>query len=221
MSFVTSDTGICNMALAHIGVGKPIASFTDASREAQACRIFFETARDEVLRDFGWPFCTRIVTLALIEETLDEEWAYTYAWPTDCLGFRRILSGVRNDNRQTRVPYRIINIEGRGKVIRTDKQDAQGEYTFRDEGVQDYPPDFKVLVSYKLGGYIIPLLSAGDPFKIGDSLAAKYHVKRAETMAAARNEEQPDESPQAEYIRAREGEIGPTNGAFINVLPTS
>ncbi len=219
MSFITSDVGICNMALAHIGVGKPIASFTDASREAQACRVFYENARDEVMRDFGWPFCTRIMALALIEETPDEEWAFTYGWPSDCLAFKRILSGIRNDNRQTRTPYRILNHEQYGRVIRTDKEDAEGEYTFRDTGVEDYPPDFKTLLSYKLAGYIVPLLSAGDPFKIGDSMAVKYQIKRAETMAAARNEEQPDEAPQAEVIRAREGEVGPTNGAFQNVLP--
>lgn len=217
MSFVTSDTGICNMALAHIGVGKPIGNLeTDASREAQACRVFFETARDEVLRDFSWPFCTRIVTLGLVEETPDEEWAYTYAWPSDAVGFRRIPSGIRNDNRQTRVPYRIIHHETYGKVIRTDMQDAKGEYTFRNEGVEDYPPDFKILVSYKLAGYIVPLLSAGDPFKIGDSMVVKYQIKRAETMAAARNEEQPDQIPEAESIRAREGESFPQTGAFLN-----
>lgn len=219
MSFTSSDTGICNMALGHIGTGKVIANLTsESSREAVACRTFYETARDEVLRDFAWPFATKIEALAEVEEDPNEEWAFSYREPSDCLMFRKIQSGIRNDNRQSRVPFRKGG-DSAGGLIFTDKEDAIGEYTRRVTQVEFYPPDFKTLLAYKLAGYIVPLLSAGDPSKIRDSMAALYQMKRGEVMAAARNEEQPEEPPESEFVRGREGEVNRFNAGAWQELP--
>src|SRR5665648_440114 len=97
---MSSATEICNMALGHLASGKEIANLeTERSAEAIACRRFFDSARDAVLRDFSWPFATKIKALSLIEEDPNSEWAYSYRYPTDCLNFRRILSGTRTDTR--------------------------------------------------------------------------------------------------------------------------
>jgi len=220
MSFTTSDTGIANMALGHIGHGKPIGSLsTDASREAHACRVFFDNSRDEVLRDVAWPFATKYASLSLVEEALTTEWSYSYRVPADCLMFRRIQSGLRNDNRQSKVPYRIGS-DSSGGLIYTDHVDAVGEYTKRLTSVEFYPPDFKTLLSMKLASYIVPLISAGDPYKMGDSLAKKYLIQLAITTANARSEEQGEELPQSELIRAREGEFG-GESSWMRITPTS
>jgi len=91
---MSSETEICNMALSHIGVGKEIANLdTERSQEASACRRYYENLRDKVLRDFRWPFATKFVELALIEETPTIEWRFSYRYPTDCVKMIRILSG--------------------------------------------------------------------------------------------------------------------------------
>src|SRR4051812_32897245 len=98
-----TDVGICNMALGHLAVGKAIGALTEASQEARACLRFYEQARDEVLRDFPWPFATTVEALALVAVQPTTEWGYSYRYPLNCLALRRIPSGVRNDTRGTTV----------------------------------------------------------------------------------------------------------------------
>src|SRR5688500_15854934 len=124
-----TETELCNLALSHLGIGKEIANHeTETSAEARACRRFLEVSRKATLSDFGWPCAARIATLTLKEEDPNEEWAYSYNYPAECLKFKRILSGTRNDTAQTRVPYKIAN-ETEGTVIYSDAEDAQAEYT--------------------------------------------------------------------------------------------
>jgi hypothetical protein len=77
-----ADVDICNLALSHVGVSTEIANLdTERSKEAQACRRFYEPTREEVLRAFAWPFATRFVDLQLVEEEPNDEWAYSYRYP--------------------------------------------------------------------------------------------------------------------------------------------
>lgn len=104
----SSKTEIVNIALAHLGVGSEISNLdTDQSTEANAMRRFYESAKDEVLRDLNWPFTTVFASLALVEEDPTDEWSYSYRYPSDALKIRRVLSGLRNDTRQSRVPYKL------------------------------------------------------------------------------------------------------------------
>ena len=58
---MASQVGICNMALSHLGQSKPISSITERSAAARACNRFYDTALEEVLRDFAWPFAKATV----------------------------------------------------------------------------------------------------------------------------------------------------------------
>ena len=199
-----SVTAICNMALSHLGVGTEIADLeTESGEEAAACRRFYVVARDAVLRDFPWPFATKMATLALIETDPNDEWAYSYRYPTDSLSVRRIISGVRNDTRQSRVPYKIGQ-DSSGLLIYTDTEDAEMEYTVRMTDPSRYPPDFTTALSFLLASYIAPRLTAGDPFKMGNRAVEFYNVSIEKAQALAENEEQPEEAPDSEFIRGRE-----------------
>lgn len=211
MAYSSSETSLVNMALGHMGVGKVIANLdTEPSREAIAARTFYETARDEVFRDFSWPFASKTGTLALVAENPTTEWGYAYRLPSDCVMFRKISSGIYNDTRQSRVPFQIF-ADDQGGLIYTNKSDAVGVWTFRNKSVEFYPPDFKTCFAYKLASYMVPMLSAGDPFKMGDSLLAKYRIWLAKASANARNEEQQPELPQSEFVRIRDG-VGEFDG---------
>lgn len=200
----SSKTEICNLALSHLGIAKEIANLdTENSAEANAMRRFYETARDEILRDFNWSFTTKFATLALIEEDPTTEWAYSYRYPSDCLKLRRILSGTRNDSRQTRVPYKIGQ-DNEGVLLYTDMQDAVIEYSVKIEETNLYPSDFTMALSYKLAFYAAPRLAAGDPFGLRNSAAQMFSMTMAKAAHTSLNEEQVEEDPQAEWIRARD-----------------
>ena len=203
MSAVTSTTEICNMALSHLGHGKEINNVdTETSSEASACRRFYEIARLTTLRDFPWPFATKIEELSLVEEDPNAEWGFSYRYPPDCLKFRRILSGTRNDTRQTRVPFKIAQ-DDTGILIFSDTDEADAEFTKDMNDPTVYPSDFVLALSFKLASLIAPRLTAGDPAKLGDRTLQLYMHAIGQARVTAANEEQHEEDPESEFIRAR------------------
>jgi hypothetical protein len=199
----SSATEIANLAISHLGIGKTIANLeTEKSQEANACRRFYNTIRDSTLRDFPWPFAGKTAALALIEENPTTEWTYSYRYPTDCLKARRILSGNRNDTRQSEVVYKIF-YSATGTVIYTDMKDAELEYTVLIDDPIRYPANFSLAFSLRLATYIAPQLTAGDPFKMGEQSFRRYQMELAMAQSSSLNEEQPDQEPESEFIRAR------------------
>ena len=198
-----SSTSISNLALSHLGVGKSIASLSENSQEAIACNRFYETARDATLRDHAWPFATKLAELALIEEDPNDEWDYSYRYPTDCLNIRRILSGYRKDTRDTVIPYKIAQDDS-GLLIYTDSENAEVEYTMRATDAQFYPPDFELALSYRLAYYIAPRLTGGDPFKLQERVLKLYQWEISQAIASSVNEQRSDVEADAEMIRIRE-----------------
>jgi hypothetical protein len=200
---MASKVGIVNISLSHLAVGKEIANIeTEKSEEATTARRFYDTALEATLRDFPWPFATRITTLALIETTPNTEWAYSYRYPTDCLYLRKILSGIRNDTRQSRAVYKIAS-DSSGLLILTDQQNAEIEYTLRATNPQFYTSDFVMAFSYYLAALMAPSLTGGDQFKLGDKVLKLYQFEISRAVSRAENEEQREEEPESEFIRGR------------------
>ena len=201
---MASSTEICNLAISHLGSTKRIANLdTEQSTEAALFRTLYDTTIDLVLRDYRWPFATKIGALALIEEDPNDEWRYSYSYPTDAVEIRRILSGIRNDARDSRVPYKIA-YSSSGRILFCDIDDAEVEYTIRITDPQLYPPDFIMALSFRLASYAAPALTAGDPFKMGDRAMKMYQYEISKATATSFNEEQPDQLPDSEFVRARE-----------------
>lgn len=198
-----SETAVANLALGHLGISEEISNIdTDRSAEGLACKRYFTTARDMALRDFRCPFAVKFATLSLVEENPNSEWDYSYRYPSDCLFFKRILSGTRNDTNQTRTPYKIAS-DGVGRLIYTDKADAECEYTRLVDSQMLWPDDFILAVSYLLASLIAPRLTRGDGIKLGDRAYELYMAMKATADSNADAEEQSEENPEAESIRAR------------------
>jgi len=201
---MSSKVEVANLALSHLGIGKEIANIdTEKSEEAAAIRRFYDVALGIVLSDCPWPFATRIAALALVASEPNTEWAYSYRYPTDCLYVRRVLSGLRNDTRQSRAPYKIAG-DDNGSLLFTDAEDAQMEYTTKNVTTQIYPPDFVLVLSYYIAYLVAPRLTGGDPFKLGDRAFKLYGLQISVARADAFNEEQAEEDVESEFIRGRE-----------------
>lgn len=203
-----SDTEICNLAISHLGIAKEIANLeTDPSAEAAACRRFYETARDQTLRDFIWPFATKFVALGLVATNppeIDQEWTYSYRLPSDCLKFRRIISGIKPDTRQSRIPYQLAQ-DTQGLLVYSNQPNAEAEYTKRETDVSRFPADFVQALSLRLAAYAAPRLTGGDPFKLAGRALQLYEWEITRARASAANEQQEPEEPDSEFIRARGG----------------
>lgn len=214
-----SDATICNMALNHLGVSAVIANVTsDMTGEAKACRLFYDTTRDEVLGDFAWPWATVPADLQLVEADPSEEWGFSYRYPNDCLRLVRIRSGIGGavnafpnivptvlNGGMTGtglVRHRIIR-DGTGRLILCDIETAVLEYVQRITDASQYPPDFAVAFSLLLAGYVAPRLTGGDPHKLGERSLAKYLVSIGKAQANSTQQEGPDEWPMSGFEAAR------------------
>lgn len=198
-----SPVEMSNMALAHIQSGKEISNLTtERSVEAITCRMFYPITIRAVLRDGRWPFATRVQALELVEEDPNPHWAYSYRYPSECLFFRKILSGIRNETLQSKVPHRILS-DQQGRLIFTDRQDAVAEWTKNITDSTLFPPDFELAASFRLAAYIAPKL-ARDQIGLSTDMMLKYRFELGIAMANAFNEEQHEDAPRSELERARD-----------------
>ena len=199
-----TKTIICNMALAHLGISRELTNVdtTDASTPiGKACNLFYETARDKVFRDFLWPFATRVDALSLVQEEPSTEWRYAYRYPSDCKRIVRIQSGVRPETKTSRVNYRVV-ADGSGRLILTDKEEAELEYVMQLTDMTKWTEDFALMFSLLLAFLIAPRVTGGDQFKLGARAYQAYSVAKLETTENAANEDQPDD-PGSDLLTAR------------------
>ena len=202
-----SPITICNLALSHLGDTKGISSFTDRTNAARACQLWYDQVRDEVLRDFAWPFAKRTAALALVATdpgTLGE-WAYSYRAPADVLTISRIVpyTGMRVASPSNLVRFHT-GADDAGGLLYLDLPNAVVEYTVRVTDVTRFPPDFVAALALKLAAAIAPSVMAGDPSRLGLRALELYERQVNIARANALNEQLPDEQPESSFITGRE-----------------
>jgi len=193
------------MALSNIGVGKEIQNIeTDDSEEARACRRWYKMSREVTLRDLPWRFASKTAALALVEEKPDDEWAYSYRYPPDCVSLRRILGAGRNPGHNERIPY-DLRFDDAGSLVYTDQQDAVAEYTARVTDTMRYPADFALAQSWRLSYYVVPRVvgSGVDTLKLRLEVEKQYQIHLSKAARNSMNEFQRDPEPASELERAR------------------
>jgi hypothetical protein len=199
-----TKTSICNKALAHLAITTQLTDVdTDTTVEAKVCRLFYENARDECLRDFPWPWATRVELLANQTTEPNDEWAYQYDYPTNVSRLVRIFSGVRPESRSTRIPFRVVT-DGTFRYLWTSMDAASIEYVEKVTSPSRYPADFVQAMTLKLAAYIAPALTGGDPAKLGIRALQLYEYQMGRALTNAANESQVEVDPESDFILARE-----------------
>lgn len=199
-----TKTEICNLALTHIGSSVDIANVeTERSAEAMAFRKCFDIVMDMTLRDYAWSFATRVQPLSLVSTNPNDEWNFAYRYPVDCVQDRRIQSGIRNDNRQSRIPYSLFT-DSSGILIYTDQPEAVLEYTGKEPDVSKWPPDAAMALSLRLAVYVSSTITGGDPFGVGNRAMQMYMFEISKAKASSANSGQAEQEPESEFIRVRD-----------------
>ena len=199
-----SETEIANFALSHLGHRFTIASLTESSEEARAVNAFFETAKNEMLRENDWPFARMRAVLVLVSvatTAYSDDYYYAYRYPSDCAFVLRILSGVERDSVSTKIPYRIIQ-DSTGLLILSNTADAEAEYISTDTPISFWPPDAALALSYRVAFYCGPRI-VGDAQKLGPMLEMLYRMSRSKAKATAGHEEVPPVEPLPEFLTGR------------------
>lgn len=218
---------ICNQALSRIGCAQTITSLADSRPEAVQCNLWYAQCRDAMLRDFRWPWATTYAALNQVSANtaaVNQEWVYSYRYPTDCLLIRRLLylpdSPVALTSqppvfplplmwRQDADPYPIpfeVGQDDDGKLIYTDQINAWIKYTVAVTDPTQFPQDFASVLAWRLATELAYSLATSDSRR--EYALKQYRDELATSRANALNEEQRDNpytTWNSEFIRARYG----------------
>lgn len=156
---ISSEVGVYNLALNAVGTRSNISSPSENSREAEVCRLWYSSVRDQVLASAPWPEATEIRYLAELARASDGEWSYddprpgysyVYSAPSDMLrpmyltDFSRFLLTGYSDNR---------------KAIHTNTAQAALVYTKRLETISLWNAELQMAIVYALAAHICMPLS--------------------------------------------------------------
>lgn len=221
---MSTELEIANLALAHLAVGRPIGAMAEDTQAARTMTQFYAQARSEAFRAFNWPFARKFASLTLVAGSdttrASVDFQYSYRYPADCLYARILRTTPRRgpllastnvfgvpfvpSERGARVPF-IVGQDATGGLIFTDAAVVAAttdfpaypelEYTVLvDEAT--WPPEFVAAVSFLLAWYAAPLLTAGDPHKLGDRAAQQYGAALDRAQGVAWNEQEQDYGPE-------------------------
>ncbi len=195
---------ICNMALRHLAHANPIVDIDEESEEAWSCSSFFEANARELQAMFPWNFCTSFAAGQEVEAAPTSEWGYSFAYFSDCLKVRRILSGRRRENETSPIPFRVAVLSGR-KVILCDPPTPTFEYSAYVSDVTLWSPQFVRAFAYYHASQIGPTLTKGDPHGMQKFALQLYAAAIEEAKKASIGEMQHDQPPTSSLEEARGG----------------
>jgi hypothetical protein len=184
---VASDVDICNLALSNLGDPAIVQSINppDGSAQSSHCSRFYPIARDSLLDQHAWSFCTTRSPLALAASnpTINAlnpngVWAYAYAVPAGALQCLAVLSPQALDDYSAGVPgYSGGQGIGAGSyqpqpfateadasgnpIILTNVQNAILRYTVGITDTTKFTPQFIEALGYKLASMLAGALLKG------------------------------------------------------------
>lgn len=211
-----SQLDIANQALAHLATGRTIAAMNEATQAARVVGQFYPQARDEALRAFDWPFATTFAALTLVAGPSPRaavDFVYSYRYPSDCVRARRLrITPRRPDVRAARVPF-VVTQDGSGRLLLTDAAPVaasgdwpafpQLEYT---SAIAEafWPSDFAAGVAHLLAWYAAPLLTGGDPHKLGlRSFSEAGRILGLAFQSSWNEREEDVDEPESQFLDAR------------------
>ncbi len=216
----TSEADICNISLGRLGVTKTILHlWTEQSKEARNCRLFYPQCRDEVLERVPWPFAVKTEALALLPDAnLLPGWSYQYAQPEDLLTLLEVVPEAQvteaatyytctNDPwaipRPPSQPFRKA-LSGDGlqtPVILANINDAFGVYVARVTNTQSYSALLVSLIADRLAMELAMPLTVDPRFL--DVCQRRYNAGFIDATSRSFEQQGPDQTRLPPAIAAR------------------
>lgn len=197
---MASVVQICNIALSRVGQSQRIDSLGEQSAAAEQCTLHYELCRDEVLRDFPWPFAEARVVLADIGSP-PTNWCYRYRYPTDCIQARYlVVSGTEQPRSDQRIPFKVVHADG-GRAIVTNQEAAELVYTKRVEDTTYFDPLFTSALAWRLAGELAMGLVVNPDLYTAAIQNYQILINQAKAIAFEESEQGP--ALESEYITAR------------------
>lgn len=151
----TSVVDIYNWALASVGNTYRVQATTEASAEAEACSLFYENVRDQILRSAPWDCArayVRLAASAIRDDAADwiatdpaPGWKYGFALPPDYLWPRYLSTFARFDLGISSTDQRVLYCNDPAPILC---------YTKRQVRVDIWDSDLQAAIGFALGAHI-------------------------------------------------------------------
>lgn len=196
---MASKIEIINLALGRIGQGT-IGSLSEDSVQAAVAGRIYESCLKECLRGNNWSFAQVSEPLALVANYTPVNWTYAYQYPTSCMVLWKlyVVGSPREGDHFQELFVPALN----QKVIGSNTQFANGEYTFYVQDTSLYDSSFVNVFAYRLAADMaMPLNADAEQAK---NMMAIFSNQMSEAQRLSSYEQDPtyvrDVSP---YVDAR------------------
>lgn len=208
----TTETNICNLALAALGDEATVVSIDPPEGSAQAdhCARWYPSARDTVLEAHDWKFASRrALGAALTSPT--STWSYAYAKPNGALRVVAVLPpGATSDfdegltkNEQ---PFDLETLEDGTEVIVTNQPDAVIRFTAAAVDPGKFPPLVVQAIVHLLASYLAGPVLKGETGRAESRAQLQlYDAWLRKAQASDMNQGRRDEQHVAQQLAARGG----------------
>lgn len=165
---MTSQVGICNLALGHLGDEATVTSIDppEGSEQAEHCAVFYPMALSSILEDHDWGFATKRATLVQLSEDPPEQWGYIYALPNLCVKPRAVLiPGTTADDDSEE--FLIESNSSGTTVIYTNAANAILRYTAYVDDTTKFTGSFTLAFARKLASFLAgPIIKGSEGMKV-------------------------------------------------------
>lgn len=192
---------IVNLALSHLGMNT-LADLAGTDPATTAANLFFEPCRDDVFREYKWPFATVQELLAESAEDALLGWSFMYDYPTQNVAtvwtvFNEVTTAAKEQQR-----FQVYYMPDEAKrVICSDLQTAYAEYTYLVSDITMWDAKFIMALSYRLAASMAHDL-LGDP-QVGLQLTNVYNnvLSEAKRVSFSERNRKPDQT--SGYVDSR------------------
>lgn len=185
-----NNTDVCNMALAHLGKGR-IANIEEQTEQARQCKLFYETTKKQLLREYSWGFAKRIMKLAELTEE-SPYWQYLYAYPKNCVCVRKIFASDdlnKYIEETDKDKWDLFLATDNTLAIGCNISQAYMEYTYDVDDVSLFSADFLDALVHMLAYNICLPLTGNTALQQQHYQLAQMALSRAKYTTAAEKKE--------------------------------
>lgn len=200
-----TKTELYNLALGALLLSKKIVNAdTDESTEKNILDTNFNSALYSTLEDLDLNRTADSMVLELIAEDPDDHWSFVYKYPNRAAFIRRIVSSVKKDNEDSRIPLKIGMYEGQLAIF-TNQEDAEVEFVDKSIPLTALSTNAGLAVAYKLASMCSPLLVGKNTNNLKTSILEQYNYYKIEAQRHDYMENFSYETPeeQSSFVRSR------------------
>ncbi len=199
MAKSNAKVNIWNRALGHIHETRLVQAETEAegenaTPEAEACALAYDDCLEQLLELYPWPFATRQVNLAKLEDVTRTGWEFAYALPADCVRAQYLLmedQRGRKQQREFKLPFAVVDgDDNESRILVTDADNEDEEFEVLEYiGLHDHvgtmPRTFVSALAWLLASELATSLRKDT--KLADYCLTRYDREAATAIAVELN----------------------------------